>query len=248
MKRLLRVFLGPLSAGEARLEGAQFRYVARVHRLRPGDELVAFDPEARLETRARVVEVGRHHAVCCLEAPGPARLVSPVRLTLVQCVGKGEKPDRVVRDATALGATTIVLATSSRTVVRLDARSEARQRRWQRLALDAARQSQRGDVPSVEGPIPLRQALDDVAGRGGSRLCLEARAAVSVDEALRAWQPETPLTVLVGPEGGLTEAELGLAELAGFRLVRLGPFVLRTETAATAILGAVAARMAPLAE
>ena len=248
MKRLLRVFLGPLSAGEARLEGAQFHYVVRVHRLRPGDELVAFDPQARLETRARVIEVGRRHAVCSLAPPGPARLVSPVRLTLVQCVGKGEKPDRVVRDATALGAARIVLATSSRTVVRLDARSEARQRRWQRIALEAARQSQRGDVPSVEGPVPLGQALEDGACRGGIRMCLAARAAVSVDEALRSWQPETPLTVVVGPEGGLAEAELGLAELAGFQPARLGPFILRTETAATAILGAVAARMPPLAE
>ena len=151
MKRPLRVFLGSLRAGEARLEGAQFHYVTRVHRLRPGDELVVFDPEARLEARARLIEVGRHHAVCSLAPPGPARLVSPWRVTLVQCVGKGEKPDRVVRDATGLGAARIVLATSSRTIVRLDARAEARQSRWQRIALDAARQSRRGDVPMVEG-------------------------------------------------------------------------------------------------
>ncbi len=245
MKRPLRVFLGPLSAGEARLEGAPFHYVVHVHRLRPGDELVAFDPETRLEARARLTQVGRRHAVCSVAAPGPARLVSPLSVTLVQCVGKGEKPDRVVRDATALGAARIVLATSSRTVVQLDARTETRQSRWQRIARDAARQSQRGDVPMVEGPVPIRQALEDAAGQGGLRLCLEAHAAVSVDEALRGWQPQAPLVVLVGPEGGLTDAELRLAEEAEFRLTRLGPFILRTETAATAILGAVAARAGP---
>jgi 16S rRNA (uracil1498-N3)-methyltransferase len=245
MKRPLRVFLEALSAGEARLEGARFHYVVRVHRLRPGDEFVVFDPDARLEAQARLVTVGRRHAVCSLAAPEPARLVSPLSVTLVQCVGKGEKPDRVVRDATALGVARIVLANSSHTVVKLDARVEARQRRWQRIALDAARQSQRGDVPVVEGPVPLPHALEDAAGRGGLRLCLDAQAAVGINEALGGWQPETPLAVLVGPEGGLTDGELGLAAEAGFQAARLGPFILRTETAATAILGAVASRLAP---
>ena len=83
----------------------------------------------------------------------------------------------------------------------------------------------------------LSDALQRVAARKGPKLCLDAHAERSVRQALREWNPETEITVLVGPEGGLSESELGLAQQAGFTPSSLGPFVLRSETAATVILG-----------
>jgi 16S rRNA (uracil1498-N3)-methyltransferase len=242
-KRALRVFVTPLQEGEHELEHGPLHYVTRVHRLRAGDRFTAFDPVARMEADGELLEVHRRGARCRLGPPRAAREVSALELTLVQALGRGDRPDRVVRDATALGATSIVLAETQHSVPQPGERGEGRSRRWQSIAIEAARQCGRGDLPRIEGPIGLDAALGSVAERIGPKLCLQAGADLSLRDALATWQPTTPITLLIGPEGGLSEAELDQARAAGFVLTSLGRFVLRTETAATAALGAIASRL-----
>jgi 16S rRNA (uracil1498-N3)-methyltransferase len=166
----------------------------------------------------------------------------PVRaVTLLQGVGKGDKLDAVVRDATELAATTILPFIGSRSVAQRT--SEAAMTRLRRVALDAARQSGRGDLPRIVPPSPLADALRIVDA--DVRFVLVPGGASTLGQRLQAIAPRASVALLVGPEGGLTDDEVGLAEAHAFVRVGLGVLVLRTETAATAALGAVAAWTAP---
>jgi len=237
----LRVPLGPLVPGERDLPEPEGRYVARVHRLGPGDRFVAFDPEERTEADAEVIAVSRLVRVR-LGPTRPASRLSTRRVTLLQGLGKGDKPERVVRDATALGVARIVFVETSRTVIRLADRAEPRRKRWRAVAIDAARQSGRGDVPEIDGPMPLPEAIASADATG--RICLVPEGEIALGAAIPRAAGEAT-TLLVGPEGGFEPAEMERITAAGFVLARLGDFVLRTEIAAIAALGAILARSPP---
>lgn len=215
--------------------------MSRVHRLRDGDHFVAFDPEARVEADVEILAASG--AVRCrVGALRPSTKVSRTGLTLLQVMGKGDKPDQVIRDATVLGAERVVLLESSRGVVRVpEERSESRRARWRSVALEAARQSGRGDVPSIEGPSSFDAALALAAAGPAHRVVLLPGAPVGLLGALGDWRPGNALFVLVGPEGGFDAGEEQRALDAGFVAVSLGELVLRTETAAVAALGVIAA-------
>jgi 16S rRNA (uracil1498-N3)-methyltransferase len=230
--------MSALRPGEQRLDADNARYVARVLRLGPADTFVGFDPETRTEADVRLVQLAGKTVLVEVGPLRPAELVSALSVTLIQAFGKGDKVDQVVRDATELGAARVIVVTTSRTVVKPQEAS-GRLERWRTIATQAARQCGRGDVPSVEGPQPLEAA---VARLEGACWALAPGATRSIGAALTAWDPRSPLSLLVGPEGGFEPAELALLEARGFLRVGFGPFVLRTETAATAVLGAVLAR------
>jgi 16S rRNA (uracil1498-N3)-methyltransferase len=236
----LRVAVEQLVEGERELEAGAAHYVTRVHRLATGDAFVAFDPDARLEADATVLAVGRRDVRCRLGVPRPARLLGMRGVTLVVCATKGDKLDDVIRAATALGASAVSIVESGRSVPELGGGAEKRFTRFRAIAVDAARQSGRGDLPDLFGPAPLAAALAGLDAANALKLCLDPFATPSFGAAL-AGQNERPLSLLVGPEGGFTEDELALAEGAGFVRVRLGELVLRAELAAVAALAAVVA-------
>lgn len=242
MPRVLRVALVGLEPGEIELDAAQARYVARVHRLGPGDCFVAFDPERRLEADARIVRRDKRAVRCELSEPRPATALPPASVTLIQALGKGDKADRVVRDATALGVSRLVFVTSERTVVALSDRASDRRRRWRTIAVEAARQSGRGDLPEILGPLDVRDALDRCGPEPCCRLILDPRAIQRLAEALAPVAPAGAVALAIGPEGGWSAEERAAFEAAGYQPVTLGRFVLRTETAAAAALGAVVSR------
>jgi 16S rRNA (uracil1498-N3)-methyltransferase len=237
-KPRLRVPLTELSPGTRQLDADAAHYAARVHRLRVGDCFVAFDPAARLEADARVVESGRRRVTCELSEPRASTKVSDLDVTLLQALGRGEKFESVVAAATALGVTRLVAVHTERALVR---DSPAGNRRWSKAAVEAARQSGRGDLPEIAGPVALGAALEQVGDRS-TRLCLHPSGAGRLADALDAWSGTTPIALLIGPEGGLSPSEVEQADRAGFTAVAFGRFVLRTELAAVAVLGAVVAR------
>lgn len=239
MSRKVRLALTALGAGTHVLRGAEARYLARVHRLAPGDAFTTFDVERKLEAEAEIVAVDRDTVTCRIGEPGPARAIAERSVTLIQCAGKGDKVGDVIRAATALGAARIVIAVSARSVARPE-RDPRKDERWRSIALDAARQSERGDLPELDGPAPLAELLEAFRTEPSHKLCLQPGAELTLASAL-AQDRTRPLTLLVGPEGGLDATELTQAHAAGFLLVRLGPFVLRTELAAVAALGIVLA-------
>lgn len=236
----LRVAVDGLVPGALRLSGDAAHYVLRVHRQAPGASLALFDPLAALEADATLVAAEKSSALCEVTNVR-ASTYRPHPIELLQAVGKGDKPERIIRDATALGVASIVLVQTERTVVKLDAeRAEARRERWQRVAVDAARQSERGDVPRIAGPLPLEAALEAVTA--SERLVL-APGAEPLGDRLQRWARPAPLSFIVGPEGGLSDAELAAAQAHAFDPVSLGGTILRTELAGIAALGALVARL-----
>lgn len=233
----LRVPVRGIRAGRIELEPETARYVSRVHRLRQGAPLLLFDPEQRLEADAVLILADRRSVVCEADSPRPASRVASHPLWLLQGISKGDRFDLAVRDASALGVTDIVPVAFARCDGKLAEASEARRHRWERIAVEASRQSGRGDVAHILAARTPAAAFASVPE--GSRICLwelSERPLASLREQLMG---STAISLIVGPEGGLEPDEVDLARSHGFVDVSLGPFVLRTETATTAALGAM---------
>jgi 16S rRNA (uracil1498-N3)-methyltransferase len=230
-ERVLRVPLANLGAGHRELDADTARYVTRVHRLVAGASFLAFDPARAEEADVVVQSVGRRTLVE-VSTPRASRRVPNRQLTVVQAASKGSKLDHVLRDATELGVTRFVVAIGDRSVRKPDGGNAAR---WRRIAEEAARQCGRGDMPSIDGPTPLVDALREP---GELRWLLEPRGEPpSIEASVGARRA----IVVIGPEGGFTPAELDAAKHLGFQRVTLGDFVLRTETACAAAIGALRA-------
>ncbi len=153
---------------------------------------------------------------------------SPLRITLVQAVSRGERMDWTLQKATELGVRTIVPVLSARSVVRLDDRqAEKKLRHWQAIVAGACEQSGRSVVPEIRQPQELSRYLASSA-REGQRFVLSPAGPASLAGLASVG---ARVELLIGPEGGLDDAELDHAAAAGYAPVRLGPRVLRTETA-----------------
>ncbi len=234
-RALLRVPVASLRGGEMALDEATSRYVVRVHRLRSGAEFLAFDPEAAVEARARLASDRLPIASILVDEVRPAAAPAGWRTSLLQAVGKGDKPEQAVRDATVLGARRVLFVETERCVAR--ATGDNRRQRERRIAVEAARQAGRGDVPDLGGPEPLEAALRSLDSGSLRLVCAWHPDAVPLLRALAGWRMDQELVLLIGPEGGLTSLELAQAMEQGFSPISLGPLVLRTETAATVALG-----------
>ncbi len=225
-----------LAEGERTLPAETSHYLCRVRRLAAGDRFVAFDPDAHTEADATVLEASPSATRVAIGASRPARVVASEDLVLVYALAKGDKVDDVVRDATELGATRVIVARTERAVVKAAGeRAKEKLDRWRRIAEQAARQCGRSDPPSIDGVLDWADALD-AASSCDARFCLDPRAEVGLGKLL---EPGTSTAFAIGPEGGLSSEEVELARSKGFVPTSLGPFVLRTETVAAAVLGAV---------
>jgi 16S rRNA (uracil1498-N3)-methyltransferase len=232
--RLTRVYVAePLSPGRRHtIEGDPANHIARVLRLEPGDALTVFDGRGG-EYAARIEAIRKGAVIVELQELSASNCESPLALTLAQGVSRGERMDWVVQKATELGVTRIVPILTERTVVKLDARQAERKRaHWRGIAVAACEQSGRERIPDVAAPLGLQEFLQGIDS-GATRLLLSPTGTQRVADLRTA---ASGIVVLIGPEGGLAETEQRAAVAAGFRAVRLGPRVLRTETAAVAAL------------
>ncbi|HTV19644.1 MAG TPA: RsmE family RNA methyltransferase [Polyangiaceae bacterium] len=238
MSKPLRVPFDDLTPGLRPLAAALARYVTRVHRLRIGDRLALFDPAASTEADAELVDGPAPDVWCRVEALRPSGYRAlPIRL--IQGLGKADKPDEVIRAATALGAARVTLVHTDRSVARLPGeRAAGRLERWHRIAVEAARQCGRGNIPELDGPRELGEVLP---GEGAALRLMLAPDAEPLFERLAAWDTSRQVELLIGPEGGFDDAERSAAVAAGFLPASLGVTTLRTELAAVAALGALVA-------
>lgn len=229
-----RLPLADLKEGSRALPPDSARYVARVLRMRAGEAVEVFDPTAGLTARAVIQRVHEDLVELSIEAPRAEPEERP--LVLVQGYPKGDKLGDVVRDATELGATLVIPAICERSVARPDAgKSQAKADRLATIAAEAARQCGRTRAPEIAPPMPLADALALARTHVEAGFVLWERATIPLGPELAGL---SGASFVIGPEGGLSEAEVARAESLGFRVRSLGPIVLRTETAATAVLGA----------
>ncbi len=232
--RLNRIYCeGPLAAGATiPLSSAGAYHVARVLRMRPGAPLVVFDGSGT-DHQAEIVAVDGDQVMVQLRTSTPGMGESPLKVTLVQGISRGERMDWTLQKATELGVTAIAPVLTARSVVRLDDKQATKkQAHWRAIVVGACEQCGRSRVPTVTTPISLRDYFTNVR-KDGMRLVLSPSAPGSL--AGIASLPSR-VELLIGPEGGLDDDEITAAQKAGYMPVRLGPRVLRTETAAVVAL------------
>ncbi len=215
---------------EIELGGREAHHLKDVLRAREGDVLTVFDGKG-LEGRVRVVEVAQQWLRLRLEETWSARRETPQPITLYVALLKGDHLAEVVRAATELGASQIVPVLTQHCVVR--EMGENKLLRLRRIALEAAKQCERSIIPEVRTALPLS---DIPAVEQG--FVAHPRVSLRVRDI---YQPEKATALLSGPEGGLSDAEIGLLEQRGFTPVTLGPRILRAETAPVALLSLVTA-------
>jgi len=203
-------------------------YLGRVLRVAPGQSVVLFNGDGR-DYACEVSKAGKNAVMLEVLSRLPARPESPLRITVVQAVGRGERMDLALQKCTELGATAFQPLWSERVEVRLKGEKLAkRQAHWQSVVVSACEQCGRAVIPQV---LPVA-ALTEWAARpfDGQSLAL----APASDESLAAMQTGDAVQLAIGPEGGFSDAEMALMTSKGMKAVHLGPRILRTETAAPA--------------
>jgi 16S rRNA (uracil1498-N3)-methyltransferase len=224
----------PLMEGTAVvLESSAARHLLTVLRLEPGAHLTLFDGSGQ-EFEAELERIAGKQAWAMPLKARAGKTESPLNIALAQGISRGERMDYTVQKAVELGVTTILPLAMERSVVRLDAeKSERKREHWQSVVNSACEQSGRVRVPQVAAPQAFTAFLAAHRNTSG-KLLLDAMADTALAKLPKPDQ--NGVLLLVGPEGGLSDTERRLAETAGFKGVRLGPRILRTETAALVAL------------
>lgn len=222
--------------GECEIHGDQAHYLTRVLRVQPGEAVMLFDGRGG-EYPSTVAAVAKHAVRLRVGERAMIDRESPLVVHVAQGVSSGERMDYTVQKAVELGVARIQPLITERSVVHLDAaRAAKRIAHWQSIAVAACAQCGRNRVPEVAPVMTYAAWLGGLEAAGDVRLLLSPLAA---DRLPALHRPAGAVWLLCGPEGGLAPAEQHDAQHAGFRGVRLGPRVLRTETAAVAALAAM---------
>jgi 16S rRNA (uracil1498-N3)-methyltransferase len=213
------------------VEGAASHYLARVLRLSMGDPVTLFNGDGR-DYQGEICQLQRHTAIVrVVDSRNPGN-ESPLKITLVQAISRGERMDYSLQKATELGVFCIQPVISSRVEVRLDDKRQAKRlSHWQGVVISACEQSGRATVPEVKPPLSLEQwlaAVDEYP-----RLVLDPAAVIKMSSFSITGNA---VSILVGPEGGFTDEELERVRSVGVTAVSFGPRILRTETAGPAAI------------
>lgn len=234
--RIPRIFIDqPLHAGhDVELRDQAYNHIARVLRLKAGASIMLFNGDGR-QYPARLTALDRKQGRAAIEQPLARDVESPLSITLGQCISKGERMDYAIQKSVELGVHTIVPLFSERCNVQLNnERLDKKHHHWRAVAISACEQCGRNRLPAIAPAQPLTGwiATVDVA----TKLVLDPTGQPLADQRP---PPDGSVAVLIGPEGGLGDEEIRAAQHHGFNALRLGPRVLRTETAAVATLSAV---------
>jgi 16S rRNA (uracil1498-N3)-methyltransferase len=222
-----------IKENRCRIAGDDFRHLASVRRVKPGDVIMLRDEEgASLE--ARVDRIAADHLEAIIVGKGTAP-EAPVDITLCMCLLKGGNFDQAIEKAVEVGVSRIIPVSSGRTVPR-PADADAKVRRWNRKAQEAAKQSLRERVPVVDGIHPFDAVI--VMDNDRARIIAHPGAAMTLKQYLRGTRADA-VNILVGPEGGFSPEELEAAEAAGWVAAGFGFSQLRAETAAAVLCGII---------
>lgn len=226
------------------LDAAETYHLARVLRLGEGDIVRALDGAGH-EFTVRLTRISQRAAEGVVIERVARPVESPLDLTLAQAIPKGDKLERIIRMVTELGVSRISPLLTERTIARGEAFDWAhRLARCERVATEAAKQSGRTVIPAVDSPRALDAWLTTV-DPAVCLLCLSAGEPAGMGQVLPPGRPGR-LSVIVGPEGGLTEAEMDQLRARGALVAGLGPRILRTDTAGPVIVALLQARYGDL--
>lgn len=226
-----------IKGNEIFVTGDDVRHILTVLRMRPGDELLLLDGKGR-EYTVRITSTGKSEITTEILS-AHEREIRPPFITLCQGIPKADKMDWIVQKATELGVSSIIPLVTERTVVRIRDQ-ERRIARWQKIVREAAMQSNRADIPSIGRIVSFKDFLPTLDFRPRTLLLLPWEEATRhIKTVLRRDVLPENIFVFIGPEGGFTAEEARAAEETGAEVVSLGSNILRTETAAVAVLSMI---------
>ena len=228
------------------INGDEARHIASVLRMEPGDPLTLCDG-ARTDYSARITAMDRTSVTVEILGRQASETESSLEITLCQGLPKSDKLDEIIQKAVELGVARVVPMSCERSVARVDAKDADRKvERWQKIALAAAKQCGRGQIPDVAWPTSFRRVVEDCKTFDLALIPWESEREQSLRTALEGAAPalqakiaagQRPrIAILIGPEGGFSLSEIDLALAAGIIPVTLGRRILRAETAGPAVL------------
>jgi len=218
-----------LAAGEpAILNSAATTHVGKSLRLVENDELRLFNGDG-FDYRARIVRFERNKIVVVIEERLHLMTESPLAITLLQGICSNPRMDIRIQKSTELGVHRIIPVSCRRSLVRIGTSRAARKiAHWQNVVISACEQCGRARIPAIVPPCGPAAAFAQHLPENATKLLLDPAGEDSMETELLAGRP---VALFIGPEGGLTNAEITTATDAGFKRIRMGPRVLRTETA-----------------
>ena len=235
-----------VSPTTVRITNPLLRHLRESLRLHPGEALTVTDDRG-IRYRTEVIEVSAKELIGRILDSASAPVQTGPSLILAQALLKGEKMDWVIQKATELGVSRIVPVLATHSVVKLQAdRVDHQLSRWQRIALEAAQQSERWSVPDVDEPTTLSE-LGMRYGTSATKIILAERSTgASLQTMQLPTEPRSILLLLIGPEGGWSQEELRIAQDQVHFPVTMGVRILKAETAAIAAISIVQARSGEL--
>lgn len=228
-----------IGSREIFIEGRELEHLSRVLRLKTGTEITVADTRGQVYN-CTLEQITKTRAMARIDQISKDYSEPPVEITLLQGLPKGDKLELIIQKGTELGVSQIIPIAMSRSVVRLsDRRAQERRNRWERVALEGAKQCGRNRVPKVELPVTLSQGLEYLSPDSFIFLPWEGEVSQGLEEVFVQEKERIrgkEIALVIGPEGGMTPEEVALVQEKGGKLVSLGPRILRTETAAIASL------------
>ncbi len=233
-----------IKENQVTIKGDEARHIAQVLRLKERDKIKVFTGKGK-EYLTEIIQASKKEVIGKILKESKLDTEPPIEITLVQGLPKSDKMDLIVQKATELGVKRIIPVITQRTVVKLnEEKVRARRNRWQRIALEAAKQSGRAIIPEVDAITTFVQSLSNISEENLNLIPWEEEETTSLKEVLKSITDHSapegrdlasggrlPITVFIGPEGGFTSEEVEAAKEKGAVPVSLGPRLLRTETA-----------------
>ncbi len=216
---------------QVNISGSDYNHIVKVLRLKQGDEVGLFDETGR-EYLGEITQINSREVIISISATKSIETESKLSITLLQGIPKGDKMDLIIEKATELGVKQIVPVVTERSQIRYTHKIQ----RWRRIAAESLKQCRRFNAPKINEVVNFDQALKNNINSQLSLIVYE-KSQVNLKYKIRnASQCIDNISIIVGPEGGFSGEEVTIAEESGFIQIGLGPRILRTETAAIAMI------------
>lgn len=235
---LARFFVQPeqIQGDIAIITGPDVKHISRVLRMEVGDGLDILDGSGMVY-QAKICEINKQEIHCEILGREQADTEPRLKVTLVQGLPKGDKLETIIQKCTELGIHRIIPLAATRSVVKLDSKKAAeRQERWQRVAMEAAKQCRRAGVPEVRNLTAWDELWQQIPQDAPVLLAWEEEKKQSIKKLLQGLPTPSQIYILIGPEGGFDPTEVDKAMANGAQPVTLGSRILRTETAGPSVL------------
>ncbi|KXZ40086.1 16S rRNA (uracil1498-N3)-methyltransferase [Alkalithermobacter thermoalcaliphilus JW-YL-7 = DSM 7308] len=212
------------------IEGEDVKHISKVLRYGVKDKIEVCDKNNN-EYICEIIDITKTDVTLKILQKVSINREPNVKLTVYQGLPKGQKLDIIIQKLTEIGVSEIVLVTTKRSVAKIDEKKEDKKLdRWQRIAYEAAKQSKRGIIPKIKGPLTLKQSLEDMKNNDINIVAYENESENKLKNIIKNINVSS-IGIFIGPEGGFDEEEIEKLKSENVKCVGLGPRILRTETA-----------------